>query len=49
MALKTYDTNHVGFLKSWAERYPDTKVDVLLEQIFNADKVYYPKLLQSDK
>lgn len=45
VSLKTYEPTHAGFIKSWTDRFPETTVDNLLEEIWVQDKAYYPKLI----
>ncbi|XP_053679680.1 dipeptidyl peptidase 3 [Anopheles nili] len=44
MVLKTYEANFEGYIQSWTERFPDVKVDEVLERIYEADKHYFEGL-----
>lgn len=46
MALKTYESTHQGYIKSWTDRFPDVEVDNILEGIWNSDKAYFPSLVE---
>uniref|UniRef100_A0A336LK82 CSON009970 protein n=1 Tax=Culicoides sonorensis TaxID=179676 RepID=A0A336LK82_CULSO len=41
--LLTYEPTLKGFLHSWKNRFPDTKVDDILENLWTADKHYFAK------
>jgi len=45
VALKTYEPNFQGYIKSWVDRFPNVAIDNVLEEIWEQDKVYYPSLI----
>jgi len=47
-ALKTYEPNFEGYIKSWTERFPDATINNVLEEIWDHDKVYYPTLIDQN-
>uniref|UniRef100_A0A182PLF5 Dipeptidyl peptidase 3 n=1 Tax=Anopheles epiroticus TaxID=199890 RepID=A0A182PLF5_9DIPT len=44
VVLKSYEANFAGYIQSWVERFPDVKVDEVLERIHAADKQYFEGL-----
>nr|XP_040223364.2 dipeptidyl peptidase 3 [Anopheles coluzzii] len=44
VVLKSYDANFAGYIQSWVERFPDTKIDDILERIHATDKQYFEGL-----
>uniref|UniRef100_A0A182W368 Dipeptidyl peptidase 3 n=1 Tax=Anopheles minimus TaxID=112268 RepID=A0A182W368_9DIPT len=44
VVLKTYEANFAGYIQSWVERFPETKIDEVLERIHAADKHYFEGL-----
>lgn len=37
VVLKTYDTSAVGCLQSWIDRFPNTTIDDILEELWQSD------------
>ncbi|XP_046401911.1 dipeptidyl peptidase 3 isoform X2 [Ischnura elegans] len=39
--LKNYDSSQEGFIQSWVERFPDTSMDAVLEDIYDKNIAYF--------
>lgn len=46
VSLKTYESSLEGYIESWVDRFPTNEASNILENIWQADKVYYPSLIK---
>jgi dipeptidyl-peptidase-3 len=39
--LKTYEANAAGVVQSFVDRFPNTDVDTILQQLWDKDRPYF--------
>jgi dipeptidyl-peptidase-3 len=41
ISLASYEASPAGLIQSWVDRFPNTDVDNIIEELWNKDKPYF--------